>query len=523
MSADLLLDNGKIIDGTGSPWFRGAIRIDDGQIVDVSRQKNRNLNNETRVDLDGLVICPGFIDLHSHSDLRLFSSPELKPKVMQGITTEILGQDGFSMAPMYRKGGDKLWEDHLSGLNGRANKEWTWGSTSDYLNAIKNNGVAPNVGMLVGHGTVRFNIMGMDDRKPNNKELEEMKELIFESLEQGALGFSTGLVYTPQVNASTEEVQELASCLSGCGRPFVAHIRNEHSNIWSALDEFIDIGSAEDIPLHLSHFKTAGSRQHGKSQRAIEIIESARERGVDITADQYPYTAGSTMLASFLPSWVRTGSAESTINRLQQSRKEVVNYVDTETEPSWDEMVITSVQTEANDSYVGMSVTDIAADMDVTPPNAVIDLLIDEKLEVEQYSYHSIEEDVANILEYKNSAIATDGLLGGKPHPRTYGTYPRVLGRYARELNTFSMEEAIRMMTSLPARIIGIEDKGIIRTGNDADLVVFDPEKIDAQATYENPKKFPTGIHYVFINGTAVVNKGKHTGQTPGTVLSKSL
>jgi N-acyl-D-amino-acid deacylase len=302
----------------------------------------------------------------------------------------------------------------------------------------------------------------------------------------------------------------------------VAHIRNEHSNIWSALDEFIDVGSAEDIPLHLSHFKTAGSRQHGKSQRAIEIIESARERGVDITADQYPYTAGSTMLASFLPSRVRSGSVESTINQLRQSREEVVNYLHTETEPSWDEMVITSVQTETNNSYVGMSVTDIAADMDVTPPNAVIDLLINEKLEVEQYSYHSIEEDVTNILEYKNSAIATDGLLGGKPHPRTYGTYPRVLGRYSRELNTFSIEEAIRMMTSLPARIIGIENKGIIRTGNDADLVVFDPEEIDSQATYENPKRFPSGIHYVFINGTAVVNKGKHTGQTPGTVLSKS-
>jgi len=521
MPADLLFDNAKIIDGTGSPWFRGSVQISDGQIVSVTRQKSGESNSNSRIDLNGLALCPGFIDLHSHSDLRLFSSPKLKPKVLQGITTEILGQDGFSMAPMYPTGGAGEWEDHLSGLNGRAGQEWTWGSTKEYLDAIGNNGVGPNVGMLVGHGTVRFNVMGMDSRLPNNKEITDMQQLIVESLDQGALGLSTGLVYTPQVHSDTKEVQKLASCLTEYGRPFVAHIRNEHNNIWTALDEFIDIGSKEDIALHLSHFKTAGSKQHGKSQRAIEILEAARERGVDITADQYPYTAGSTMLASFLPSWARSEDTESTINHLKENREKIKEYLNTETEASWDEMVITSVKTREYREYVGTSIADIADEMNLTPAEAVINLLRHERLEIEQYSYHSIESDVQNILQYRKSAIATDGLLGGKPHPRTYGTYPRVLGRYSRKLNLFSIEEAIRMMTSLPARIMGLQQKGIIRSGNDADIVVFDPDKIGSEATYNNPRRFPDGIHYVFVNGSPVVKSGQYTGQTPGTVLRK--
>ncbi len=519
MEHELLLTNGRVIDGTGAPWFRGSVGVTDGQITSVVRGEPDGIDADRTVDLDGLALAPGFIDLHSHSNLRLFPDPELEPKTMQGITTEILGQDGFSMAPMYRDGGAEEWEDHLSGLDGRAEREWNWESTADYLDAIDENGVAPNMAMLVGHGTVRFNVMGMESRLPDEDELEEMADLVTEALEQGAIGFSTGLIYTPQTNSDTAEVRTLAARLAAYGRPFVAHIRDEHDDIWAALDEFIDIGADTGVPLHLSHFKTAGEKQHGTSQRAIEHLEAARERGVDITADQYPYRAGSTMLASFLPSWARAGGTEQTLENLRNERSAIRDHLETETRAAWEDVFVTSVATEANESYIGMSVEAIADARGEPAAVSVMDLLLEEKLEVEHYSYHSIEDDVTNILQYERAAVATDGLLGGEPHPRTYGTYPRVLGRYAREKNLFSTEEAVRMMTSLPARVMGLESKGVIREGNDADLVAFDPRTVGSPATYENPRQFPTGLPHVLVNGEFVVRDGEHTGATPGTAI----
>jgi len=523
MELDLLLKDGRIVDGTGAPWFRGSIGVKDGTIETVDREQSVDHDATETVDLDGLALSPGFIDLHSHSNLRLFPNPELEPKTMQGITTELLGQDGFSMAPMYREGGAQEWEDHISGLDGRADREWEWGSTTDYFDAIDENGVAPNMAMLVGHGTVRFNVMGMDNRLPDEDELEEMADLVTEALEEGAIGFSTGLIYTPHTNSDTHEVQTLAGRLSEYGRPFVAHIRNEHDDIWEALDEFVDIGDEEGIPLHLSHFKTAGSKQHGRSGRAIELLEAARERGVDITADQYPYRAGSTMLASFLPSWARAEGSEATLEYLRGDREEIRDHLEGGTRTAWEDVFVTSVVTETNEQYVGMSIEEIAEARDEPPAVSVMDILLEEKLEVEHYSYHSIEDDVRNILQYERAAVATDGLLGGEPHPRTYGTYPRVLGTYAREENLFSTEEAIRMMTSLPARVLGLEDKGVISEGKDADLVAFDPRTVSTPATYEEPRQHPEGMPHVLVDGEFVVRDGEHTGATPGTTIRKGV
>lgn len=482
-----------------------------------------DLHSKETIDLNGLALSPGFVDLHSHSNLRLFPNPELKPKTGQGITTEILGQDGFSMAPMYREGGAEEWENHLSGLDGRAEQEWTWGSTTEYLDAIEDNGVAPNVATLVGHGTVRFNIMGMDDRLPTDEELEEMADMVTKSLEEGAIGFSTGLVYTPHTSADTNEVQTLASRLADYGRPFVAHIRDEHDDIWNALDEFVDIGSEEGIPLHLSHFKLAGEAQHGKANRAIEFIEAARERGVDMTADQYPYRAGSTMLASYLPSWARAKGSKATLEYLQNEddRARIREHLETGTKTPWEDVYVTSVMSEENEVHIGDNIETIAKERDEPVSVAVMNLLLEEELEIEHYSYHSIEEDVKAILKYERAAVATDGLLGGEPHPRTYGTYPRVLGHFVRKENLFSVEEAVRMMTSLPARAMGLQEKGLIRPGMDADLVVFDPQKVTTPATYENPRQYPDGMPHVLVNGEFVVRDGQHTGATPGETIRK--
>ena len=263
-------------------------------------------------------------------------------------------------------------------------------------------------------------------------------------------------------------------------------------------------------------------RQHGKSQRAIEFLEAARERGVDITADQYPYKAGSTMLASFLPPWTRTGDVDDTLDHLrnENDRDRIHTHLADVTVP-WEDVSVTSVASEENERFVGMSIEAIALERGTDPESVVMDLLAEERLEVEEVSFHSIEPDVRNILEYERAAVATDGLLGGEPHPRTYGTYPRVLGTYARDENLFSVEEAVRMMTSLPARIMGLSEKGIIRPGADADLVAFDPDTVSTSATYEEPRHTPDGIPHVLVNGTFVVEQGEHTGATPGTVLRK--
>ena len=524
MVLDLLLKNARIVDGTGAPWFRGAVGVEDGTITTVRRETSPNITANETFNLGDMILAPGFIDTHSHSDLILFDEPTLTPKIRQGVTTEILGQDGFSMAPMFREGGSEEWEEHLSGLDGRADCEWGWGSISNYLDAIAENGLASNVATLVGHGTVRFNILGMDDRHPSESELNEMAGLVTEALEEGAIGLSTGLVYTPQTNAETHEVQTLASQLRPYGRPFVAHIRNESDEIWSALDEFIEIGAETGVPLHISHFKLVDRPQHGKAERILNRFEIARERGIDITADQYPYCAGSTMLASHLPPWARTDGSEQTLDYLknESSRTRIRDYLEEQRE-DWNRVVVSYVASEENNYLEGMSIEEIADDYTEDPITVIMDLLLEERLEVSRIRHMSKEEDVQEILKHERTAVATDGLLVGNPHPRSYGTYPRVLGHYTRDENLFSVEEAVRMMTSLPARAMGLHQKGVIRTGMDADFVVFDPSIVESPATYQDPKQYPEGMPHVFVGGTFVVRDGEVTAETPGDVIRKGV
>lgn len=527
---DLIFERARIVDGTGAPWFRGTVAVDDGRISVVTRNQDSDLSGCIVVDVEDNIVAPGFIDLHSHSDLELFDDPTLSPKLRQGITTEILGQDGFSMAPMYRDGGPKEWTDHLSALAGEVDTDWTWGSVEAYLKTIEEQSVALNVGTLVGHGTVRYNVLGMTDRAPSDEELAEMADLVTEALEQGALGFSTGLVYPPQVNASTQEMQTLASRLYPYGQPFVAHIRSEGRWIWDALDEFVDIGAEEDIPLHLSHFKVSGSDQQGKAERANHLIEAARERGVDFTAEQYPYTAGNTMLSSVLPPWVHSDGPdkmldsledEETRARIKQDIEEwnVVDWENPAARTGWENIVITDVDDPEYATFEGRDIASLADEQGCDPVDIVCDVLVAEELGVSMILHSMSETDVQEIMANERVAVATDGLFGGRPHPRVYGTYPRVLGRYVRELNHLTLEEAVRKMTSLPARVIGLESKGIIREGMDGDIVVFDPATVGSLADYDDPARYPRGIEHVLVDGRFVVRDGEVTGETPGDVI----
>jgi N-acyl-D-amino-acid deacylase len=530
MAADLLLENARVVDGTGAPWFRGSVAIDDGRIDAVERGRDRDVDPDETLDLDGSVLAPGFVDLHVHSDLRLFEEPTLPAKTRQGVTTEVLGQDGFSMAPMYREGGAQEWEEHLGALNGTTEREWTWGSVADYLDAIEESGTAQNFGTLVGHGTVRYDVLGMDDRVPDDDELEAMADLVTEALEDGALGFSTGLVYAPQVNADTEEVLALASRLRPYGRPFVAHIRSEGHTIWEALDEFADVGSDAGVPVHLSHYKLSGHEQQGKAARANAFIETCRDRGIDFTAEQYPYTAGNTTLASVLPPWVHAGSREQTMARLrdddarERMRRDIEEWrIDGWNNNAgaigWGNVEVTDVDEGPNKRYEGMRVDEIADEREVHPVDAVCDLLVEEAMGVNMFVHAMAEADVREIMANERVAVASDGLFGGRPHPRVYGTFPRVLGRYVREENLLTLEEAVRKMTSLPSRIVGLESKGIVREGMDADLVVFDPVAVGSDADYEDPARYPRGVEHVLVDGEFVVRDGSVTGRTPGTAL----
>lgn len=527
---DTLLRNAKIVDGTGAPWFRGAVGLDDGSIETVTRVPEPERDAETVVDVDGAVVSPGFIDTHSHSDLQLFEDPTLAPKVRQGITTELLGQDGFSMAPMYREGGAEEWANQLSGLAGRVDREWTWGSVEDYLDAVTDVGVAPNVGTLVGHGTVRFNVLGMSDNDPTRAELDEMADLVTRAMDDGAFGLSTALVITPCSYASTEEITELARRLNPYGRPFVAHIRSERGDIWNALDEFADVGNDADVPVHLSHFKLGGPPQHGKADRALNLVEIVRDRDIDFTADQYPYTASNTLLSYVLPPWVHAGGPDQTVAYLRDDvareriRKDVErNRIDGWDNPGaysgWENVVIASVESDENDDLEGLTVAELATRWDTEPILAVCDLLADEELGVSCLNHFIDEDDVRTILQSERVNVITDGLFGGKPHPRVYGAFPRVLGTYVREEGLLSLEEAVHKMTALPARSMGLDRKGLVRPGMDADLAVFDPAIVSSPATYNKPTQHPKGISHVIVEGEFVVRDAETTGKKPGKAL----
>ncbi|WP_114576405.1 amidohydrolase family protein [Saliphagus sp. LR7] len=528
MTLDLLVENARIVDGTGAPWYRGAVGVANGRIDRIVREPDPELDAETRIDAGGSVLAPGFIDAHSHSDLELFSDPTLAPKTRQGITTEILGQDGFSMAPLYGETGP--FREYLSGLAGRLDGGWSWESMGEYLEAIKESGLAPDVATLVGHGTVRYEVLGMDERTPDESELEEMAALVREGLEAGAVGFSTGLVYTPQVHADTEEVSRLAGELAPYGRPFVAHIRSEGRWIWEAMDEFVDIGADLGVPLHVSHFKLTGAAQQGKADRLIGHVESARERGVDITADQYPYTAGSSMLTSLLPPWVPSSDFEALRETLSDpdQREEIRRDIEewridgwenVAGKTGWDAVELTNLASVAFAEEEGRSIEAIATDRGERPVDVLCEAILAEEGEAAMIAHGLAEDDIREIMGSDRVAIGTDGLFGARPHPRVYGTFPRVLSRYVREDDLLGLEEAVFKMTALPARAMGLESKGLIRPGLDADLVVFDPAVVDDRATFEEPATHPLGIEHVFVDGEAVVRDGEVTGALPGSAI----
>lgn len=519
--------NGTVVDGTGAPPRRAHLLINDDTIVDVGDALQPPAESDAEViDARGLTVAPGFIDLHSHSDVALLVDPVVSCKLNQGITLELLGQDGLSVAPLTDDVAP-LWRRHLSGLAGTYDVEWDWRSFDDYL--ARFGPTAANVAALVGHGTLRLNVMGMANRPASTGEIDQMCDLLRASLAAGAFGLSGGLVYTPGAYAAFDELVALNRVVAEAGKVWVVHIRYEGDRIDDALDEMFRIVDLTGVALHISHFKLMGRNNWGRAQAIIDRIEEQRARGRDVTVDQYPYTAGSTMLSAILPPWAHAEGPERLREYLQDPVRleQMAGEVETGLpywesfvgNAGWENIYISDVAADEHRDLVGKSLSQIGRLWGCTPFEAAVQLLLEADLAVSMVLHAMHEDDVRTILAQSWRLGGTDALLGGKPHPRAYGSYPRILGHYVRDEGVVSLPEAIRQMTGGAAERLRIDDRGVIAPGMKADLCLFDADRIVDRATFDDPMQLPDGISWVIVNGQPVLRDQQPTGNLPGRVL----
>jgi N-acyl-D-amino-acid deacylase len=520
---DLLIKGGRIVDGSGNPWYRGDVAVKDGSIFALGDVKSEA---KAMIDASGLVVAPGFIDAHSHGDLVLISQPDAKIKIMQGITTEVVGQDGLGEAPL-RDDIVDMWRRYLSGLNGDPDIKWDWRSFKEYLERLEKVGLAVNVASLVGHGNIRLLSMGMDNRQPTPSELEEMKRLLETSIQEGAIGLSTGLIYSPCVYAESAELTELCKVAASYKSVFVVHMRNEGDRLLESINEVVNVGRESGVSVHISHFKSNGRANWGKAPQALAMVEEARQKGVDVTFDQYPYTAGSTFLGSLLPSWAHEGGLDKLLTRLKdkETRKRLTSYLNKEGDEGspneWDRILLTNIQSSRNKLWEGKYIAQIAGILGKTPADTVLDLVLEEENAATMATFTMHEDDVRTIMKSPLGMVCSDGILLGKPHPRAYGSFPRVVGHYVRD-GVLQLEDAIRKMTSYTAQTYKLTRRGLLLPGMAADITVFDPKMIEDTATFENPIQYPKGINYVVVNGVIAVENGSYTGHRAGRVLRRS-
>ncbi len=526
---DLIIRNGKIIDGTGSPWYYGDIGISNGIIKKIG--KLNHIESVETIDAQRQIVSPGFIDMHTHSDLVILDEPLIEAKVRQGITTDLLGQDGIAAAPLPSEYVSP-WKKNMAGLNGSPPIEWDWRTVGDYISKIEANKPSYNLAVLVPHGNIRMEVMGLDNRLATDQEIEKMQRVLRRSLDEGAVGLSTGLIYPPCCFAEMKELEALCQVIAEYGVPLVIHQRSEGDEILESMQELVDMMKRCGAHLHFSHLKNCGKDNWHKTADVLKTIDLARADGLEVTFDQYPYTAGSTMLSAILPPWAHDGGSEKMLERLKDSvqRKRMVSEMATALKgwdsiskwADWDGIIITAVATEESKGFVGKTIKEIGAIKKTTDyANLALDLILQEKNAVGMIDFVMNEESVQAILAHPAGTIGSDGLLGGEPHPRAFGSFPRILGKYVRENHVLSLEEMIRRMTSQPARIIGLQDRGIIREGMAADIVIFNPDSIIDQATYETPRQHNKGIDYVIVNGQIVINKEQSYRKPAGVVFKR--
>lgn len=503
---DLVIRGGRVVDGTGSPWFQADVAVTGDRIVAVGRQPVRA---KTTVDATGLVVAPGFIDMHAHSEFGILADPRVRSKVTQGVTTEVLGEH-LSAGPVLGKA-----EDDPMLISAPVKRDWQ--TLGGFLGRVERQGVGFNVASYVGSGQVRACVVGYENRPPTPDEMAEMKRLVAQAMEEGAFALASGLNYIPNVFATTDELTELAKVAGRYGGYYVTHLRGGVAG----LREGIAIARAAGVPLEIHHINSTSS---SRVKEFVAIIDEARRQGVDVTANAYPYIAGWTYLRALLPHWAQEGGTAAMLERLRRpaDRSRIVQEMRRASAQN-DQTFVSSY----NPAIDGLSLSELGRRGGTSPEEAVLDLLIELKGDGFQISFGNTEEFLAVALAQPWVSIGSDGSaldVGmktalGKPHPRSFGTHPRVLAKYVREDHLLGLEEAVRKMTALPAGRLGLGDRGVLRPGMKADIVVFDAARVRDEATFKEPERFATGIGWVFVNGQAVVADAKPTGALPGRVL----
>lgn len=526
---DYIIRNALILDGSGGEGYQSDVAIADGKIAAVG-----DVGNDARriIDGAGLVLAPGFIDMHSHTDAGLFVDAKAESKITQGVTLELCGNCGFSSAPVLDEPGRAEQENWRR----KYGIEEDWSTMDEFLAAFEKRPLGLNFATLVGHCNIRASVVGLADRPATPEEIDRMRQLAGESMVAGAFGISTGLIYAPGCFADTAELVEVTKGVTPHGGFYASHIRDERDKLEQAVEEAITVGRGAGVPVQISHHKACGGRNWGKVKNTLEMIHAARKEGTEVTADQYPYAATSTSLSIFLPNWAHDGGDKALMERLRnpELREQFLAHLrktreggDVGTHGNWSGVLVSSVRTDKNRYCEGLNIEQIAERRGTPPEEAVLDLLTEEEAGVGMVQFGMCEEDIELVMADPNvmagsdaSARALSGARAmGKPHPRAFGTFTRILGRYVRNRQVVPLQTAIHKMTAHPAKKLGLTDRGTIKLGNWADVVVFDADKVEDMATYGNPYQNSVGIEYVFVNGRLAVEHGELTGELAGKVL----
>ena len=521
---DLIIKNGSVIDGIKNEPYKADIGISGEHIRRMGDLQKAAA--KTTIDAAGRIVAPGFIDIHTHTDVEILINRKAESKIRQGVTTELGGNCGSSPFPMKHP-----LPDYERRLAEETDITIDWTDLKGFHAAIESKGAAVNHATLIGQGTVRGYVMGDDQREPSADEMEQMKNLVAEAMEQGAFGLSTGLEYTPSGFAETQELIALCRIVAEYGGFYATHIRSEDKAVLEAVGEAIHVAETAGLPLEIAHFKAVGKTNWWKLPLMIDLVERAAQRGLKVTADRYPYIAYSTGLTILYPQWALEGGLEQLIIRLKDKKIRQSMKADTLKKVrgyGWDKIVISNLHKKHNQWLIGKSLGEAADTKNADPYEFMCDLIIDEEFNVSHVGFGMNEETTEMVLKHPLVMVGSDGsslapygpLSEGKPHPRNYGTFPRFLGYYVRERNLLSLPEAIKKVTSKPADKMGLRDRGSLKEGSFADIVIFDPETIADRATFIEPHQYPVGIDYVLVNGTIVINHGEHSGKLPGKVLN---
>ncbi len=529
MSFDLLITGGRLLDGTGAAAYPADVGIVEGRIAEIGKLAGSRATRT--LDASGSHVAPGFIDIHTHDDFNIPLNPLVSGKTRQGVTTVVTGNCGFSPAPVV-PARRKLLEEVCSFLD--SGLDYGWKTYADYLAGFPATGV--NIVPLVGHVTVRCGAMGVVERAPEDGEMLAMKELVAEAMKAGAFGLSTGLIYPPSCYGETAEITELAGVAAQYGGGYFTHMRDEGAGVLDSIREAIAIGRGSGAYVQISHLKVTNPSQWGRAGELLALIDEARAAGLALTCDQYPYTAASTGMKTLLPRWVHEGGSEALVARLRDPetrariRAEVLELIGSGDSrvSRWEDAVVSDSPTRPE--AAGKNLGELAEKEGRAPVDLLLDLLLDDRAKTLGIYFSMGEEDVFEIMRHPAVAIGSDGIFFGKagqpdttkPHPRYFGTFPRVVGRYTREQPILALPEAVRKMTSLPADILGLGDRGRLQPGSAADVVVFDAETVIDRATYAEPHQPPVGIHTVLVNGVPVVEGGEATEQAPGAILRRA-